>query len=202
MQSSCRVTSGLVVLAKSKERAAELSEEIRSRRTTKVYLARVKGKFPAKLEGLNKFPIEDFFKVVENISVEDDENEVVNSENNGILESEALEVPISSELTDKRRRVESGCTTDIADSSHKKSDAVQFEPRKKLKLYKLNESPISKASKVVVTQTLYSDIIQSPNVGYSIDEESGDSLFSIHITLSISYIYIYIYARICISLYV
>lgn len=41
-----RVTSGLVVLAKSKVIAARISEQIRDKATTKIYLARVKGVFP------------------------------------------------------------------------------------------------------------------------------------------------------------
>jgi len=41
-----RVTSGLVVLAKSKLIAARISEQIRDKATTKIYLARVKGVFP------------------------------------------------------------------------------------------------------------------------------------------------------------
>jgi len=41
-----RVTSGLVVMAKSKAAAAELSRQIRDKATMKVYLARVKGRFP------------------------------------------------------------------------------------------------------------------------------------------------------------
>ena len=41
-----RVTSGLVVLAKTKEAASIICKEIKSRATTKVYLARVKGNFP------------------------------------------------------------------------------------------------------------------------------------------------------------
>lgn len=41
-----RVTSGLVIVAKSKDTAAVISEEIRNKTTEKVYLARVKGNFP------------------------------------------------------------------------------------------------------------------------------------------------------------
>ena len=38
-----RLTSGLVVLAKSRAAAGEISREIRSREAEKIYLARVKG---------------------------------------------------------------------------------------------------------------------------------------------------------------
>lgn len=47
-----RVTSGLVVLAKSKLIAARISEQIRDKATTKIYLARVKGAFPTSVEGV------------------------------------------------------------------------------------------------------------------------------------------------------
>ena len=49
-----RVTSGLVILAKSKESANSICLDIRKNRTKKVYLAKVKGKFPAKISFLNK----------------------------------------------------------------------------------------------------------------------------------------------------
>lgn len=41
-----RVTSGVVVMAKSKDQAAAVGLQIRDKRTEKVYLARVKGSFP------------------------------------------------------------------------------------------------------------------------------------------------------------
>jgi len=41
-----RVTSGVVVMAKSKENANEIASQIRGKETCKVYLARVKGRFP------------------------------------------------------------------------------------------------------------------------------------------------------------
>ena len=44
-----RVTSGLVVIAKSKEAAQQVSQEIRDKSTRKTYLARVQGTFPARL---------------------------------------------------------------------------------------------------------------------------------------------------------
>ena len=44
-----RVTSGLVVLAKSSEAAASISQEIREHTAEKTYLARVRGRFPAQL---------------------------------------------------------------------------------------------------------------------------------------------------------
>jgi 23S rRNA-/tRNA-specific pseudouridylate synthase len=47
-----RVTSGLVILAKSKQSANDISEEIRNKSTRKTYLARVKGKFPCNLSHL------------------------------------------------------------------------------------------------------------------------------------------------------
>jgi len=49
-----RVTSGLVVLAKTRERASQISEEIRNKETKKVYLARVRGRFPGNLSHLRE----------------------------------------------------------------------------------------------------------------------------------------------------
>lgn len=50
-----RVTSGLCILAKSKQAAARMSLEIRSKETTKIYLARVRGRFPADLSPLQQW---------------------------------------------------------------------------------------------------------------------------------------------------
>mmetsp|Transcript_18368 Transcript_18368/g.26480 ORF Transcript_18368/g.26480 Transcript_18368/m.26480 type:complete len:243 (+) Transcript_18368:2-730(+) len=47
-----RVTSGLVILAKSKDAAAEISKNIRDKKMKKVYLARVKGCFGSNLSHL------------------------------------------------------------------------------------------------------------------------------------------------------
>lgn len=47
-----RVTSGLVILAKSKNEASNISNLIQSKAATKVYLARVKGRFPANIAAL------------------------------------------------------------------------------------------------------------------------------------------------------
>lgn len=51
-----RVTSGLVILAKGKETANRLSEQIRSKNTSKIYLARVQGRFPAALDRFRALP--------------------------------------------------------------------------------------------------------------------------------------------------
>ena len=49
-----RVTSGLVVLAKSSEVAATISKEIREHSAEKTYLARVRGRFPARLSHMHE----------------------------------------------------------------------------------------------------------------------------------------------------
>jgi hypothetical protein len=49
-----RVTSGLVIIAKSKFIAGKISQEIRQNNTKKVYLARVRGRFPARTEFLRR----------------------------------------------------------------------------------------------------------------------------------------------------
>eukprot|EP01036_Dinobryon_divergens_P029260 gene29260-38330_t len=55
-----RVTSGLVVLAKSKEAAAEISKSIRDKKTVKIYLARVKGDFCESISHLPRLLLIDF----------------------------------------------------------------------------------------------------------------------------------------------
>lgn len=50
-----RVTSGLVVMAKNKQAARVMCDQIQSRYTRKSYLARVNGKFPHSLEKLRDF---------------------------------------------------------------------------------------------------------------------------------------------------
>jgi 16S rRNA U516 pseudouridylate synthase RsuA-like enzyme len=68
-----RVTSGLVVLAKSKESAQILSKEIRDKSTQKTYLARVKGKFPLNLKSFKLLTSEDC--MLNELDDEDDEND-------------------------------------------------------------------------------------------------------------------------------
>ena len=70
-----RVTSGLVVLAKSKEAASNLSTEIRDKSTKKTYLARVKGKFPCRLENFRVLTTEDILKVVMNDDDDDEDDD-------------------------------------------------------------------------------------------------------------------------------
>ena len=65
------MTSGLVVLAKSKDAAATLSKEIRDKSTKKTYLARVKGKFPAKKDLFRILNLEEIL----NITIDDDEDD-------------------------------------------------------------------------------------------------------------------------------
>eukprot|EP00599_Poterioochromonas_sp_BG-1_P012954 CAMPEP_0173164294 /NCGR_PEP_ID=MMETSP1105-20130129/20480_1 /TAXON_ID=2985 /ORGANISM="Ochromonas sp., Strain BG-1" /LENGTH=558 /DNA_ID=CAMNT_0014084613 /DNA_START=154 /DNA_END=1826 /DNA_ORIENTATION=+ len=50
-----RLTSGLIVLAKDKNTAAKVSGEIRKKSTQKIYLARVKGRFPNRIEQLKRW---------------------------------------------------------------------------------------------------------------------------------------------------
>ena len=65
------MTSGLVVLAKSKEAASVLSKEIRDKSTKKTYLARVKGKFPLNLDKFKQLNSEDIL----NLAIDDDDND-------------------------------------------------------------------------------------------------------------------------------
>lgn len=67
-----RVTSGLVLLAKSSESAKSITEEIMSGKTEKIYLARVKGKFPAKLEKFkNRFEGKKLLEIQYKAAMED-----------------------------------------------------------------------------------------------------------------------------------
>ena len=65
------MTSGLVVLAKSKEAASILSKEIRDKSTKKTYLARVKGIFPKNIEKFRTLKLEEIM----NVEVDDDDND-------------------------------------------------------------------------------------------------------------------------------
>ena len=59
-----RVTSGLVLLAKNSEAAKSVADEIQSGNTEKIYLARVKGKFPALLDSFkHKFEGKELLEV-------------------------------------------------------------------------------------------------------------------------------------------
>lgn len=79
-----RVTSGLMILAKSKEFAALISDEIRSKNTKKTYLARVRGKFPQNLDKIvNRISIDDFMKWKEEI-LEDDESKDKDADNDNV----------------------------------------------------------------------------------------------------------------------
>jgi len=77
-----RVTSGLLILAKTKEYANTVSQEIRNKTTTKYYYARVKGRFPANLEKLKQLNQEDLWKLTDDDKVDDkddDNDEVTNT---------------------------------------------------------------------------------------------------------------------------
>ena len=60
------------MLAKSKEAASNLSTEIRDKSTKKTYLARVKGRFPIRLEKFRVLTTDDILKVIMN---DDDDEE-------------------------------------------------------------------------------------------------------------------------------
>ena len=69
------------MLAKSKEAASNLSTEIRDKSTKKTYLARVKGRFPIRLEKFRVLTTEDILKVIMNDDddEEDDDKKVGNN---------------------------------------------------------------------------------------------------------------------------
>jgi len=78
-----RVTSGLLILAKNKEYANIVSQEIKNKTTTKYYYARVKGKFPGNLDLLKQLPDDQLWKMSDDDDKDDkddnDNEEVSNS---------------------------------------------------------------------------------------------------------------------------
>ncbi len=60
-----RVTSGLIILAKNKDSAAKICEDIRNNKTSKFYLARIKGKFPGEISKINKISIDEMQKCID-----------------------------------------------------------------------------------------------------------------------------------------
>eukprot|EP01035_Chromulina_nebulosa_P018667 gene18667-24413_t len=77
-----RLTSGLMILAKSKEVAAKMAKIIQDRETKKTYLARVKGRFPASLSNISKMPLDEIL-YMENI-IDDGEEDEVDEDNSSI----------------------------------------------------------------------------------------------------------------------
>ena len=70
-----RVTSGLLILAKSSEAANRVSKDIRDKSTKKVYLARVKGRFPGRTDHLRQLSDVELAVFIQ--SVENDDDEVI-----------------------------------------------------------------------------------------------------------------------------
>ena len=74
-----RVTSGLLILAKTKEYANIVSQEIRNKTTTKYYYARVKGQFPASLEKLKQLNSDELWKMSDDDN-KDDKDDIDNDD--------------------------------------------------------------------------------------------------------------------------
>lgn len=81
-----RVTSGLVVLAKTSKIARNLSEQIQNRDTKKTYLSRVRGRFPSNLSHLKELNKNDLMKAVEDYRSSGD----VNRKNVGDCNSDTI----------------------------------------------------------------------------------------------------------------
>jgi len=75
-----RVTSGLLILAKTKEYAHIISNEIRNKTTTKYYYARVKGRFPANIEKLKQLNNDELWKMTDDDDKHDDKEDNDNDE--------------------------------------------------------------------------------------------------------------------------
>ena len=68
-----RVTSGLLILAKSSEAANRVSKDIRDKSTKKVYLARVKGRFPGRTDHLRRLSDDELAVFIQSVENDDDE---------------------------------------------------------------------------------------------------------------------------------
>ena len=84
------MTSGLVVLAKSKDAAASLSKEIRDKSTKKTYLARVKGQFPAKREFFRNLKMEEILNIAADDDDDDDDDEGRENKNENEIKSRVI----------------------------------------------------------------------------------------------------------------
>ena len=163
---SLRVTSGLVVLAKSKEAASSISKEIRDKSTKKTYLARVKGKFPL---NLNKFQIVNIDEIL-NVTIEDDgaddnEDENKNEKRNTTDRGNNLDKKSQNKMNDKQAK-EQQMIREQQQQLGKKRDRNGTQ-----KQVEINESDLPPRVRDVPT---VEEVVSSDRVRCSIDAASGD----------------------------
>jgi len=87
-----RVTSGVVVLAKTKEAANRVCNEIRMNKTKKVYLARVKGRFPRDIHKLRTLSLEEVTHNLHTLGAATDDND--ENEEGQFDMSEDVDIPM------------------------------------------------------------------------------------------------------------
>ena len=163
---SLRVTSGLVVLAKSKEAASSISKEIRDKSTKKTYLARVKGKFPL---NLNKFQIVSIDEIL-NVTIEDDgaddnEDENKNEKRNTTDRGNNLDKKSQNKMNDRQAK-EQHMIREQQQQLGKKRDRNGAQ-----KQVEINESDLPPRVRDVPT---VEEVVSSDRVRCSIDAASGD----------------------------
>ena len=157
-----RVTSGLVVLAKSKEAAARLSKEIRDKSTKKTYLARVKGMFPKNILKFRMTSLDD----VLNVPTEDDDDEDdSNGDNNG-----------NSSNSNKQKNKQSNNQKYDEKDKQKQSEKDKQKSKKRNHEGALKESDISESDLPPRVREIPSleEVVGSNRVGCHVDVLTGD----------------------------
>jgi RNA pseudouridylate synthase len=160
-----RVTSGLVVLAKSKEAASSISKEIRDKSTKKTYLARVKGKFPL---NLGKFQIVNIDEIL-NVTIEDDgtdDNEEDKNEKKKTTDrGNNLDKKSQNKMNDRQAK-EQHMIREQQQQLGKKRDRNGTQ-----KTIEINESDLPPRVRDVPT---FEEVVSSDRVRCSIDVATGD----------------------------
>ena len=159
-----RVTSGLVVLAKSKEAASSISKEIRDKSTKKTYLARVKGRFPLKLE---KFQIVNIDEIL-NVTIEDDgaddnddeKSEKKNSNGNNVDKQNKMKKNNDKQGNEQQRMKEQ--QQQLGKKRDRNGSPIAVE---------INESDLPPRVRDIPT---FEEVVGSDRVRCSVDAISGD----------------------------
>lgn len=152
-----RVTSGLVVLAKSKEAAARLSKEIRDKSTKKTYLARVKGMFPKNILKFRMTSLDD----VLNVPTEDDDDDDEDDSNGN---------------SNKQKNKQSNNQKDNEKDKLKQSEKDKQKSRKRNHEGALKESDVSESDLPPRVREIPSleEVVGSGRVGCHVDVLTGD----------------------------
>jgi 23S rRNA-/tRNA-specific pseudouridylate synthase len=149
-----RVTSGLVVLAKSKDAAASLSKEIRDKSTKKTYLARVKGFFPLNVEKFKRLELSEILNVVVDDDGDDDDKEGKSENNNKSYKKVELSVEKKKEQLQIKQQQQ-------GQKRHRNGNII----------VEINESDLPPR---VRDTPSFEEVVGSDRVGYHVDSESGN----------------------------